>query len=130
MVRFQWAGSMQVGVALAKGTSFVQRSRELIGERVPAFDFLVLVFEAVEPVLQPLTVGVDPQRHAPNEVVGFSNVVVPHRHLQRLLGQICIFNVVTELLVELRVERLLLHGRLVLGLFILVRLQVRFNIRV
>lgn len=32
------------------------------------------------------------------EIVGLSNVVVPHGHLQGLLGEVCIFYVVTELL--------------------------------
>lgn len=33
-----------------------------------------------------------------NEIVGFADVVVPHGHLQGLLGEVCIFYVVTELL--------------------------------
>lgn len=32
------------------------------------------------------------------EIVGLSDVVVPHGHLQGLLGEVCIFNVITELL--------------------------------
>lgn len=32
------------------------------------------------------------------EIVGLSNVVVPHCHLQGLFGEVCIFYVVTELL--------------------------------
>lgn len=33
-----------------------------------------------------------------DEIVGLSDVVVPHGHLQGLLGEVCIFYVVTELL--------------------------------
>lgn len=32
---------------------------QLVGQRVPALDFLVLVFQAVEPVLQPLPFGIN-----------------------------------------------------------------------
>lgn len=32
------------------------------------------------------------------EIVGLSDVVVPHGHLQGLFGEVCIFYVVTELL--------------------------------
>lgn len=34
---------------------------QLVCQRVPALDFLVLVLQAVKPVLQPLAFGVDPQ---------------------------------------------------------------------
>lgn len=33
--------------------------REFVGERVPAFDPLVLVLQAVKPVLQALALGID-----------------------------------------------------------------------
>lgn len=33
-----------------------------------------------------------------DEVVGLSNVIVPNSHLQSLFGEICIFDVITELL--------------------------------
>lgn len=33
-----------------------------------------------------------------DEIVGLADVVVPHGHLQGLLGEVCIFYVVTELL--------------------------------
>lgn len=46
------------------GCSVIQWTRQLIGQRVPALDFLVLVFEAVEPVFEPLAVCIDAQRDA------------------------------------------------------------------
>ena len=38
--------------------------RELVGERVPALDPLVLVLQAIKPVLQALALGIDAQNHA------------------------------------------------------------------
>lgn len=32
------------------------------------------------------------------EIVGLSDVIVPHGHLQRLFGEVCIFDIITELL--------------------------------
>ena len=34
------------------------------------------------------------------KIIGFADVVIPHRHLQGLLGEVCIFYVVEELLVR------------------------------
>ena len=36
------------------------------------------------------------------EVVGLADVVVPHGHLQGLLGEVCVFDVVGELLEDQR----------------------------
>lgn len=53
------------GAAAAGGQSVTEHGPwELVGERVPALDPLVLVLQAVKPVLQALALGVDAQNHA------------------------------------------------------------------
>lgn len=39
------------------------------------------------------------------EIVGLSDVVVPHGHLQGLFGEVCIFYVVTELLQKMKEQK-------------------------
>lgn len=54
-----------MGAAAGGGWSVAEHSPwELVGERVPALYPLVLVFQAVKPVLQALTLSVDAQDHA------------------------------------------------------------------
>lgn len=45
-----------------------------------------------------------------DEIVGLADVVVPHGHLQGLLGEVCIFNVVTELLQNTQQQRTTVAG--------------------
>lgn len=53
-----------MGVAAGGGWSVAEHSpREFIGERVPALYPLILVLQAVKPVLQALALGVDAQNH-------------------------------------------------------------------
>lgn len=53
-----------MGVAAGGGRSVAEHSpREFIGQRVPALYPLVLVLQAVKPVLQALALGVDAQNH-------------------------------------------------------------------
>lgn len=59
---------------------------ELIGERVPTLNPLVLVLQTVKPVLQALTLGIDAQNHPTDEIIGFSNIIVPDSDLQSLFG--------------------------------------------
>lgn len=40
------------------------------------------------------------------EIVGLSDVVVPHGHLQGLFGEVCIFYVVTELLQKIEGQKI------------------------
>lgn len=94
-----------MGAAAGGGWSVAEHSPwELVGERVPALYPLVLVFQAVKPVLQALTLSVDAQDHAANEIVGFSNVIIPNRDFQGLLGQVPMLNLITEFLVARRIE--------------------------
>lgn len=44
-------------------------SWQLVGECVPALDLLVLVLQAVEPMLQPLALGIDAQHHTTYEII-------------------------------------------------------------
>lgn len=47
-----------------------------------------------------------------NEIIGFSNVVIPNGDLQGLLGQVPMLNLITELLVARRGESgLMPHGQ-------------------
>lgn len=73
---------------------------ELIGERVPTLNPLVLVLQAVKPVLQALALGVDAQNHTTDEIIGFSNVIIPDSDLQSLFGQVSMLDLVTEFLIE------------------------------
>lgn len=73
---------------------------ELIGECVPALNPLVLVLQAVKPVLQALPLGIDAQNHTTDEIIGFSNVIIPDSDLQGLFGQVSMLDLVTELLIE------------------------------
>lgn len=50
-----------------------------------------------------------------DEIVGLADVVVPHGHLQGLLGEVCIFNVVTELLQNTQQQRTTVAGFLQLA---------------
>ncbi len=40
------------------------------------------------------------------EIVGLSDIVVPHGHLQGLFGEVCIFYVVTELLQKIEIQKI------------------------
>lgn len=75
---------------------------ELIGERVPTLNPLVLVLQAVKPVLQALALGVDAQNHTTDEIIGFSNVIIPDSDLQSLFGQVSMLDLVTEFLLARR----------------------------
>lgn len=58
-------GRAGVGAAGRWGGSVAEHGpRELVGERVPALDPLVLVLQAIKPVLQALALGIDAQNHA------------------------------------------------------------------
>lgn len=55
----------RAGAAAGEGGSVAEHGpREFVGERVPALNPLVLVLQAVKPVLQALALGVDAQDHA------------------------------------------------------------------
>ena len=61
-----WAGQRAgVGAAGRRGGSVAEHGpRELVGECVPSLYPLVLVLQAVKPVLQALSLGIDAQNHA------------------------------------------------------------------
>lgn len=54
-----WEESKGCGAAAPRGSVAKDGTRQLVGQRVPALDFLVLVLQAVEPVLQPLPFGIN-----------------------------------------------------------------------
>lgn len=101
-----------MGAAAGGGQSVAEHSpREFVGQCVPAFNPLVLVLQTVKPVLQALALGIDAQNHTTNEIVGFSDVIIPNGDFQGLLGQVPMLNFITELLVARRGESgLMPHG--------------------
>lgn len=54
-----WQEPKGCGAVALRGSVAEHGARQLVGQRVPALDFLVLVFQAVEPVLEPLPFGIN-----------------------------------------------------------------------
>lgn len=54
-----WEESKGCGAAAPRGSVAEDGAWQLVGQRVPALDFLVLVLQAVKPVLQPLPFGIN-----------------------------------------------------------------------
>lgn len=94
------------------------------GEAMPLLVEVIRQADAVEPLLQAITLALGAQLQAAKEVVALAQILVPHGQDEHLLVEIVGAGLEVELLVVDGVERAPLDAGLVLLVLVRIRLEL------